>query len=370
MEHESDSHDYYGYGGCQHLFASNCAGTGTGRVEVWCVRCGAQEIYYDDTGTVLYSELDSSCDNERYTGVIHTLEELNDSIRNNHICERYADERNVCLVCGKQLEPKPSEKPAAPEPATPPAASGEKLYIVKETGHDYEIVGFEARCVAEQQGLRHLTVIIVPFVADGPEKERWIVHDRTAKLWAKGKAVNTCASLNLFGGHCSADEEAQKRLGQLVTMDIFDAAAKRELEEELLCQGKGQFLEGWKSKAGPSGSREATQYEHFPLISIDEVTYNGEDNKEVSFLYALPVPAADVDALLAADNYERDGKEHDIVLPILRMREDELKRLHKHNPDVEICDAISRLWLRENRAANRKLNLVIQAYCKGLPTKN
>ncbi len=367
MEHNSNSSDNFGYsGGCQHLFASNSNGSGTGRVEVWCVRCGAQEIYYDDTGTVLYSELDSSRDNGWYTGVIHTLEELNDSIRNNHFCERYADERNVCLVCGKQLEPKQPEQPAAPEPATPPAASGEKLYIVKETGHDYEIVGFEARSVAEQQGLRHLTVIIVPFVAGGPEQGRWIVHDRSAKLWAKGKATTTCASLNLFGGHCSADEEAQKRLGQLVAMDIFDAAAKRELEEELLCQGKGQFLEVWKSKAGPSGNREAARYEHFPLIPIDVVTYNGKDNKEVSFLYALPVPAVDVDALLAADNYERDGKEHDIVLPILRMREGELKRLHRRDASVEICDAISRLWLRENRAANRKLNRVIRAYCKGL----
>ena len=36
-------------GGTHHLLVSNSAGTGSGRVEVWCVRCGAQEIYYDDT---------------------------------------------------------------------------------------------------------------------------------------------------------------------------------------------------------------------------------------------------------------------------------------------------------------------------------
>ena len=368
MEHESNSNNNFGYsGGCQHLFASNSNGSGTGRVEVWCVRCGEQEIYYDDTGTVLYSELDPSFDNSRYTGVIHTLEELNDSIRGNHFCERYADERNVCLVCGKQLESKQPEPSAAPEPATPPAVSSEKLYIVQKTKHGYEIVGFEARSVAEKQGLRHLTVIIVPFVAGGPEQGRWIVHDRTAKLWAKGKAAAASASLNLFGGHCSADEEAQKRIGELVTMDIFDVAAERELEEELLRRGKGHTLEVWQSKAGPSESREAAGYAHLPLIPIDVVTYDGEDNKEASFLYALPVPAADVDALIAADNYERDHKERDIALPILRMNGKELKRLHKQDPDVEICDAISRLWLWKNRAANRKLKRVIRAYCNGSP---
>lgn len=369
MEHESNSNENFGYGGCKHLFASNSNGCGTGRVEVWCVRCGDQEIYYDDTGTVLYSELDPDFDNSRYTGVIHTLEELNESIMSRHICERFADEQNVCLVCGKQLEPKEPEPPAAPEPAAPPADSGEKLYIVEKTKLGYEIVGFKARSVAEKQGLRHLTVIIVPFVTSGPEQGRWIVHDRTAKLWAKGKAAAASASLNLFGGHCSADEEAQKRIGELVTMDIFDVAAKRELEEELLRRGKGHTLEGWQSKAGPSESREAAGYAHLPLIPIDVVTYDGEDNKEASFLYALPVPAADVDALIAADNYERDHKERDIALPILRMNGKELKRLHKQNPDVEICDAISRLWLWKNRAANRKLNRAIRDYCADAQTR-
>ena len=369
MEHQSHSNEDSGFGessGCQHLFASNSNGSGTGRVEVWCVRCGAQEIFYDDTGTVLYSELDPCFDNSRYTGVIHTIEELNDSIRSRHFCERFADERNVCLVCGKQLEPKPPEHPAAPNP--PPAAVGEKLYIVNKTKRGYQIIGFEERSIAEKKGLRHLTVIIVPFVVGGPEQGRWIVHDRTAKLWAKGKAVRAAASLNLFGGHCSADEAAQQRVGELVTMDIFNVAAERELEEELLRRGKGHTLEVWESKAGATGSREAAQYAHLPLIPIDVVTYDGKDNKEASFLYALPVPAADVDALIAADNYLRDGKERDIALPILRMRANELKHLHKRNPTVEICDAISRLWLCENRAAHRKLRRVIQAYCKGLPT--
>ena len=366
MEH--DSKENYGYGGgCQHLFASNSNGCGTGRVEVWCVRCGDQEIYYDDTGTVLYSELDPDFDNSRYTGVIHTLEELNESIMSRHICERFADEQNVCLVCGKQLEtPKPEPSSAPPAPKAVPA---EKLYIVQKTKHGYEICGLEERSVAEKKGLRHLTVIIVPFVAGGPEQGRWIVHDRTAKLWAKKKAAGASASLNLFGGHCSAGEEANDRIGKLVTMDIFDDAAERELEEELLRRGTGHKLEIWDNAEGASDSREAATYAHLSLIPIGIVTYSGASNCEASYLYALPVPAADVDALIAADNYTRGGEERDIALPILRMRENELKKLHKKNPTVEICDAISRLWLCKNRAARRKLQRAIRNYCADAQTR-
>jgi 8-oxo-dGTP pyrophosphatase MutT (NUDIX family) len=367
MEHESSSTDYSGQGACQHLFASNSNGSGTGRVEVWCVRCGAQEIYYDDTGTVLYSELDPDFDNSRYTGVIHSIEELNDSIHGSHFCERFADERNVCLVCGKQLEPKKQEPPSAPP--VPKAAPAEKLYIVKKTKRGYEICGLEERSVAEQKGLRHLTVIIVPFVASGPEEGRWIVHDRTAKLWAKKKAAGATASLNLFGGHCSAGEEASSRIGTLVTMDIFDAAAERELEEELLRRGTGHKLEVWDNNQGASDSREAAKYAHLPLIPVGIVTYSSASNCEASYLYALPVPAADVDALIAADNYTRGGEERDIALPILRMRENELKKLHRKNPTVEICDAISRLWLCKNRSARRKLQRAIRAYCKDPKTR-
>jgi len=348
--------DCYGSDGeCHHIFASNSTGCGTGRVEVWCVRCGAQEIFYDDTGTVLYSDLDPTFDNSRYTGILHTTEELNASILGSHICERFADERQVCLVCGKQLGATESSEPDQPKPF-----AAEKLYIIKKSRRGYIISGFEERIVAESEGHRHLTVIIVPFVADGSEKGRWIVHDRTKKLWAKGKKAVLSPSLNLFGGHCSVIADQLRQAGEPVTKDIFDEAAERELEEELLCRGSGRSLETWTSNKGPSGGTEAAQYVHKALISIGLVTYSGRDNREASYLYALPVPSKDMDALIAADNYFRQGKEHDIALPILRKSEAELKALYKQNPEVELCDAITRLWLWENRAVHRKLRHAIR----------
>ena len=43
----------------------------------------------------------------------------------------------------------------------------EPLYIVEKRGQEVVITGFTERNAAEKLGVRHLTVIIVPFVADG-----------------------------------------------------------------------------------------------------------------------------------------------------------------------------------------------------------
>ena len=341
-------------GDTHHLLASNSAGTGAGRVEVWCVRCGAQEIYYDDTGTVLYSDLDPEYANKQFNGMMHSKQELNESIASRHCCEKYVDENHICMVCGKKVYDM--------ELANNKETIAEKLYVVEKRRREYIIQGFKERSVAEKLGLRHLTVIIVPFVIDGVAKGQWIVHDRTAKQWAKGKKSCLSPSLNLFGGHCAADADQMKRIGESITMEIFEKAAERELEEELLSRGSGRFLEIWDSKDGPSGGISAARYQHHALIPIGLVTYSGQDNHEVSYLYALPIPAEDTDKLLAADNYVKDGMEHDISLPIMEVNEAELRSMFRKKPSVEICDAITRLWLWENRAAYRKLRRTIRNY--------
>lgn len=333
---------------------SNSAGTGTGRVEVWCVRCGAQEIYYDDTGVVLYSNFDPEFANKQFYGEMRSKEELNKTIANRHNCEDYSNENHYCMVCGKKVEGMGLAKSTG--------TCAEKLYIVEKNRKGYIISGFEERSVAEKRGLRHLTVIIVPFICDGAAKGRWIAHDRTAKQWAKGRRSCLSPSLNLFGGHCAADADQVKRIGAYVTLNIFEETAERELEEELLCCGNGNILEIWNGNDGPSGSIIAARYQHQKLIPIGYVTYSGQGNHELSYLYALPVPAEDVDKLLAADNYEKDGLEHDISLPIIKVNETELRSMYRKKPGVEICDAITRLWLWENRAAYRKLRQTIQKH--------
>lgn len=91
-------------GDTHHLLVSNSAGTGAGRVEVWCVRCGAQEIYYDDTGVVLYSDFAPEFANKQFYGEMRSKEELNKTIANRHNCEDYSNENHYCMVCGKKVE--------------------------------------------------------------------------------------------------------------------------------------------------------------------------------------------------------------------------------------------------------------------------
>lgn len=247
----------------------------------------------------------------------------------------------------------PENKAAAPKSDT------EMLYAVCREDDEYIITGFTERTAAERRGICHLTVIIVPFIQDGINRGKWLVHDRTAKLWAKGRQNGKTPSYNLFGGHCTADVSRIERVGKPVPLEICGLAANRELQEELLCRGNELALEVWTNKQR-TDSICAASYEYKPLLPIGYASYTGDDNVEISYVYALPVPAEDVDALIAADDYIKDGSKRNVALPVAVKSEAELMDLHLGRPEVEICDAITRLWDKENRDLRRKLKETIR----------
>lgn len=276
-------------------------------------------------------------------------------------------------------------------------AEVEWIYTVERQEDRYCMTGITERKVAEKFGLRHLTVIIVPFVVKVKDEKnygKWIVHDRTAKQWAKGELNSPSPSYNLFGGHCTADISnanfLAKSIGQEISVDFCLEEAKRELEEELLCRGGQKQLEIWKNKVKTNEIQNASPYNAGELIKIGFSTYPGKHNAskqniELSYVFALPVPEADTPKLIAADNYrlvceesekkeagspqskenETGGnivKEHDIALPIKLIKEEDLLLAWQMNPDVEVCDAITRLWLDENTKLISKLRNEIQSY--------
>jgi hypothetical protein len=237
--------------------------------------------------------------------------------------------------------------------------SPEQVYIVKQEGDAYVITGTAERKAAEAQGLCHLTVIIVAFVADGEKKGCWLLHDRTAKLWAKGDKSGKSPSWNFFGGHAVVSEGSDVT-GTRVSMRIFRDTAERELNEELMRMNGTQTelaLWGKQSADGKTdlppriiGTMQADPYPVKPenLLPIGYATYTGKNNVEVSFVYALPIPSRDVPALIAADDYESNSEKHNIALPIRAMTEHDLKRAAQEEPHTEICDAVTRLWEKEN----------------------
>ena len=262
-----------------------------------------------------------------------------------HDCLENLDKNCKCTVCMKISH-----------------ANSEPLYIVEQSVDDYFITGFTERKVAEKFGVRHLTVIIVPFVADGENAGKWIVHDRTAKQWAKGKLDCKTPSYNLFGGHCTADVTQIGLIGSKIPQEICDSAAKRELEEELLCFDGSICLEIWENKRKTDCFVNACPYEANDLIPIGFSSYADKDNIEFSYIYALPVPEKDLSTLVAADNYVINEMEHNVSLPIVVLSEIDLLVLSQTDYSIEVCDAITRLWNAENKVVIDKLRTVIKKY--------
>lgn len=290
-----------------------------------CVRCGDEEHYYADTGVVI----------DHYRG-------------RSYECE---------------------SEPAHPSGQAP---QGELLYMVKKSDEEYIITGITERSVAEKMGLRHLTVIVVPFVTDGADKGCWIVHNRHDKQVAKGK-TGAPLSLNLFGGHCGpSDNDISGVIGQTVGIERLRKNALRELSEELLCKnGMEKQLELWRDGMFAGEFLYASPYEVYPesLIPIGFTEYAAKDNIEYSYIFALPVPGSQVEQIIAADNYEKRSQtdgiayETDIALPVVFMAESELKRLwESRDPQVEVCDAITRLWEEQNRVVHQRLIEYIGAH--------
>ena len=313
-------HDYYS--------DDNGTFAASGKVEtVRCARCGDEHHYYADTGTEL---------------------------KNYHVFNREPE---------PETEPEPVRKP---EPVNPPMQTvhGELIYMVQKLDENVIISGITERSIAEKLGLRHLTVIIVPFVTDGAHEGCWITHNRHDKQIAKGKA---CAplSLNLFGGHCGPSDDIMGLVGQTVGNELLHKNALRELSEELLVkEGMEKRLERWGGGVFTGEYMNASPYEvsEEDLIPIGFTEYTAKENVEYSYVFALPVPGSQVEQMIAADNYmkisQTDGtaREADIALPVEVKEEAELKRLwESRNPQIEVCDAITRLWEEQNLVTYQKL---------------
>ena len=245
----------------------------------------------------------------------------------------------------------------------------EPLYEAYERGGKYYLSAFADRKTAEDpvNPVRHLTVIIVPFAADGKDKGKWIVHDRTEKQWAKGKVSCKSPSYNFFGGHVKADITKEELLGCEIPQYIFDNAARDELSEELLVgsDNNEKLLEIWEDKTPTGKSVGAKPYPANKLIPVGMTEFDGGGNQEFSYFYALPISGGDIHKLIAADDY---GMNKNVRLTIAVKSEMELLKApyRTDTPYVrqngEICDAITRLWENENDNTYNKLIEIINGY--------
>lgn len=247
----------------------------------------------------------------------------------------------------------------------------EKLFIAEKINDEYIIKGFAEREYIEKYGIRHLTTIIIPYITDGNDKRKWILHDRSAKIrakmWVKGKCppfkTEYDKSYNLIGGHCSA-EGNEGLFGEPIQENLIREDAKRELTEEVYTEGDDIFLEIWDENGNTGKTKSAKKYncdDLLEFVGVAEYGTVGSGNVEYSFVYALPISSVEYNNLLFADDYisPNDKKNHNVFLEKKLFTADELANMPiacvNGKSSAEICDAITRLWLPQNKAVLKKL---------------
>jgi hypothetical protein len=244
----------------------------------------------------------------------------------------------------------------------------EMLYQGDKEGNEFIISGFVDRDEAEANGIRHYTAIIVPFIMDGDEKGMWVTQNRYNKLCAKNKITDNDElenSYNLIGGHIKVAIEDEALIGKPMPYSILLEGALTELSEELYHSGIVDLdevvLEQWVNGKKTNEFLRVGKYCARQLIPVGFTEYTAKNNVEFSYVFALPVPSEDYNGLVSADDYiDKNGKHQNIELKLEKFTENELRHLHRHHkPKVEVCDAITRLWLPENKDTLNKLHEII-----------
>ena len=234
----------------------------------------------------------------------------------------------------------------------------ERIIAIENKNGKIIYTGCVERDAAHQSGIRHLTVIIVPFLCDGANQGKWIVHNRRDKQLAKG--LNTPEfSYNLFGGHCNPPENKNDLIGKEISEELLLDSAMREMGEEFYLKSEsGVALEIFNTKKAVFAKPYFLSRDS--LIPLGRADYDDGRDAEYSFYYALPVPSADAENVIAADDYIRaDDSKGNIALPISFKSEQELYELYcQNNSNIEICNAVSRLWEPQNNTLLSKIRLI------------
>jgi hypothetical protein len=275
----------------------------------------------------------------------------------------------------------------------------EMIYTVNKTSKGYLIGNVEARTRVEELNMLHITTICLPYIVDGKNKGKIVVHNRYQKNVVKllfspkpeSKILLDCllnrkvkTIINATGGHLSADAKHG-----ICGLSVYDPLVKdllldgvlKESDEELLVDVeksgnpnkklKIRSLEIWDDDK-QVGTKSAVPY-HVPrekLVEVGFVEYDGASNKEVSMLYTFPMTTQDYDTIVAADNYKDiQGKEHDIYLPICLASRDQLQCMKDYSASDPLAnsdepvreDAIARLFMTNpvNKQTFKKLCTII-----------
>ena len=243
----------------------------------------------------------------------------------------------------------------------------EKIIIAEEKDGGIYMTGSISRKEAEKNGTPHLTVVTIVFITDGDDKGSVIIHNRQEKQILKGINCRKY-SYNFFGGHCNPpDENTEDIYGSPVSDEFMLKNMLRELGEEMYISTHEKDTEAVFLKNITSGEyipARPFKVNGHDLIKLGITVYKSRYDNEYSYYYALPVSKEISDMIISADDFEKSGgTKTNIMLQTSFINLDRLELLYRENRnDTEICNAISRLFEKENSSVLKKLKNLINSY--------
>ena len=243
----------------------------------------------------------------------------------------------------------------------------EKIIIAEERDDGIYMAGSISRKEAEKNGTPHLTVVTIAFITDGGNKGSVIVHNRHDKQISKGIDCKNY-SYNFFGGHCNPlNKNTENMYGSPVSDEFMLENMLRELSEEMFISTNEKDTEAVFLKNITTGENipaKPFRANGHDLIKLGITIYKSRYDNEYSYYYALPVSKETADTIISADDCEKsDGTKINIMLQTSFMSLERLEQIYRENrDDTEICNAISRLFEKENSSVLKKLKNLIRSY--------
>ena len=84
-----------------HFIVSDDDGSGTGRVNEACLRCGKTAAFYSESGYELYNDMTGA--GKGFSGEKASKEGVIRKLIRGHDCSEYAQPDGTCLLCGKHI---------------------------------------------------------------------------------------------------------------------------------------------------------------------------------------------------------------------------------------------------------------------------
>lgn len=316
-----------------HFVVSDDDGSGMGRVNEACLRCGKTAAFNCDTGYVHYDEMKGT--GENFTGEKTSKEKVVRKLLSGHDCKKYVEADGTCLLCGKRHYYL--------------AKGADQIrYAVKRDGTDYLISGIVCMGEAKEDSACRLAVTVVPFIASGKNQGKFVVYDTLPLKRVTGSPDCMTPAYDMLQMFCIADPSAPDLIGEPVPQYVCNIFAWRVIRDKIEQRVTGMH------------------YDDSKILPVGFATNTGHGGNVVNYIFAMPMEESQITSTLpfvAIEHYvdKNHGMKRSVALRLQMHSQMELRSLFESS-SVQVSETISELWLPENETVYGKLLDIIESY--------